>query len=557
MLTEAEFSLVDAFGALPSAVYIAAVAYGNDDTDGITAQGPHTWNGDNNLDIMEFQRVPIASIRDADADGRFDGGQPQMWTVVGGDTNDANYGLRRTFLNELAGDSTDITVILQPNVGGTNVVSAVELFSNINRRDFAVMEEDFSTVTTLSATNYYRAYDMTDIGGGRYAYTLSINKCGAYRINARYKVNGGSYVYYTDNGLRRDCAVVASPTKALALTMYELNPMFAEATDDTFTGRSTFADIYTVNTNRPDRINTNYFDALGLNMIWLQPIHPIGTEGRQTDPATGSDYDPGSPYAVKNYWQVNSVLGDPLSAERAMIEFTGFVAAMDDTGVGVMLDGTFNHSAWDCEIGTVGVDMGITTNAQDLIRNVRPQWYSRRNQYNEHATHYESGANNDIAVAPDRIDFGKWSDAADFNFGTYDALVQEAAGNTNNAWASKWNKRYLLEEDRFEGHDQYTREMWTYFTRYAAYWLEKTGHPAGTPPEQSGKGIDGLRCDFAQGLPSEFWEYCINSTRSIKWDFLFMAESLDGYSEVAGSKRHGVGYRSSRHFDIINENMVF
>ncbi len=554
---EAEFSLVDAFGALPSAVYIAAVAYGNDDTDGITAQGPHTWNGDNNLDIMEFQRVPIASIRDADADGRFDGGQPQMWTVVGGDTNDANYGLRRTFLNELAGDSTDITVILQPNVGGTNVVSAVELFSNINRRDFAVMEEDFSTVTTLSATNYYRAYDMTDIGGGRYAYTLSINKCGAYRINARYKVNGGSYVYYTDNGLRRDCAVVASPTKALALTMYELNPMFAEATDDTFTGRSTFADIYTVNTNRPDRINTNYFDALGLNMIWLQPIHPIGTEGRQTDPATGSDYDPGSPYAVKNYWQVNSVLGDPLSAERAMIEFTGFVAAMDDTGVGVMLDGTFNHSAWDCEIGTVGVDMGITTNAQDLIRNVRPQWYSRRNQYNEHATHYESGANNDIAVAPDRIDFGKWSDAADFNFGTYDALVQEAAGNTNNAWASKWNKRYLLEEDRFEGHDQYTREMWTYFTRYAAYWLEKTGHPAGTPPEQSGKGIDGLRCDFAQGLPSEFWEYCINSTRSIKWDFLFMAESLDGYSEVAGSKRHGVGYRSSRHFDILNENMVF
>ena len=572
---EGEFSLVDAFGYIPEAVYVASVAYATTNGGGIVAQGPHTWNNDSNLDIMEFQRVPIASITDADADGRFDVGQPQMWTVVGGDTNDANYGLRRTFIDELVGDSMDITVILQPNAGGGNSVSDVELFSNINRRDFAAMEEDFDSVTTLSTTNYYRAYDMVDIGGGRYSYTITVRKCGAYRINARYKVNGGDYVYYTDNGLRRDCAVVVSPTKALELTMYELNPMYIEATSDDFYGRSTFQDIYTINTNKPDRVSTNYFSDLGLNMIWLQPIHPIGSEGRQIDPSTGTDYDPGSPYAVRNYWEVNSVLGDPSSTARAMTEFTGFVEAMDDIGVGVMLDGTFNHSAWDCEIGVVGVDMGLTydvvstdtngvstTNvvavkATDLIRDVRPQWYSKQDQYGEHATHYESGANNDIAVAPDRIDFGKWTDAADFNFGTYAALVQEAAGNTNDAWSSAWNRRYLLEEARFEGHDAYTREMWEYFTRYSAYWLEKTGHPAGTPPDESDVGIDGLRCDFAQGLPSVFWEYCINKTRSVKWDFLFMAESLDGYSEVAGSKRHGVGYRSSRHFDILNENLVF
>jgi hypothetical protein len=572
---EAEFSLVDAFGSLPEAVYIAAVAYGDNDTDGIVAQGPHTWNGDNNLDIMEFQRVPIASIEDADGDGAFDGARPQMWTVVGGDTNNANYGLRRMFLNELAGDETEITVIVQPNADGTNVVSDVELFSNINRRDFAVMEENFGSVSTLSQTNYYRAYEMESIGGGRYAYTIGVNKCGAYRINARYRVNGGPYVYYTDNGLRRDCAVVASPKKALELIMYELNPMFVEATSDEFAGRSTFEDVYTVNVDRPDRVNTNYFDSLGLNMMWLQPIHPIGSEGRQTDPDTGFAYEPGSPYAVHNYWQVNAVLGDSNNTDRAMTEFTDFVGAMDSVGVGVMLDGTFNHSAWDCQIGQIGVDMGLTyevlstdtngittTNivaveATDLIRDVRPEWYSRTDQYGEHASYYESGSENNIAVAPDRIDFGKWSDAADFNFGTYDCLVQEAAGNTNNAWASRWNKRYLLEEDRFEGHDAYTRELWEYFSRYSLYWMAQTAHPAGTPPEESSRGIDGLRCDFAQGLPSTFWEYCINKTRSVKWDFLFMAESLDGYSEVAGSKRHGVGYRSSRHFDILNENMVF
>ena len=554
---EGEFNLVDAFGYVPDYVYICSVSHATGDGADLNSQSPHAWNTDNNVDVMELLRVPLASIRDNDLDGYHDVGSPQMWTVVGNSTNDANFGLRRFFIDEMAGDTSEITIIIEPNPGGTNEVTDVELFSNINRRDFAVMEEDFSTVDSENAANYYRAYPMTEVSAGRFSKTLVVRKCGAYRINARYRVNGGDYAYYTDSGLRRDCAVVVSPAKALETTMYEVNPMFIEATNDTFRGRSTFEDMVAVNTDRPDRVNTDYFKDLGANMLWLQPIHPIGVEGRQTDPATGSAYDPGSPYAVRDYWQVNEVLGNPASTANAMMEFQTFVSAMDQAGVGVMLDGTFNHSAWDCQIGVQGVEMGITTNPSELIRAVRPQWYSRKNQYGEQATHYEHAGAHDLAVAPDRFDFGKWDDACDFHFGTYDALVQDAPADTNNWWPSPWARRFLLEEDRFDGHDAYTREVWEYFTAYPAYWLEKTGHPEGTSPTESHKGIDGLRCDFAQGLPSHFWEYCINKTRSIKWDFLFMAESLDGYSEVAGSKRHGVGFRSSRHFDILNENLVF
>ncbi len=555
---EAKFNVVDAFGYVPEAVYIASVAYTNWDGGGVSSQGPYAWDSGNNIDALELLRVPIASITDNNLDGVFDNGKPQMWTAVNGNTNDANYGLRRIFLNELAGDSQDITVILQPNATGT--LSDVELFSNLNRRDFAVLpgDEDPDTVTTASGTTYYRAYPMTSIGGGRYAYTINVNKCGAYRINARYKVNGGSYVYYTDNGLRRDCAVVASPKKALDLTMYELNPMIAEANTADFNGRSTFEDIYTVNTDRQDALSTNGFLDRGVNMVWLQPIHPIGSENRQTDPDTGAPYDPGSPYAVRNYWKVNSVLGDPSSEARAMIEFTNFVSALDAVGVGVMLDGTFNHSAWDCEIGEPGVTMGITTNPSTLIRDVRPQWYSKYNSYGDHATYYFSAANNDLAPAPDRMDFGKWNDAADFYFGRYDALVQSPPANTNWAWSSGWYSRYLLEDDLFEGFEtNATRELWQYFSEYPIYWLEKTGHPADTPKAESWRGIDGLRCDFAQGLPSLFWEYTINKTRSVKWDFIFMAESLDGFRTVGTNSHHGVGFRSARHFDILNENMIF
>ena len=563
---EGELDLADNFGGVPAALYMTVGVYGNNDGDGLVAQVPAVWDAGNNLEVMEILRVPSASILDENGDGYFDGGNPVMQTVVNNDTNDANYGIRRFFLDEVAGDQESVRVLLTPNAGGTNTLTAVELFSNLNRRDYVNMpgDENPDEVTTTSLDTYFKAYTMTNIGSGVYAVTLPVNRCGAYRINARWKVNGGAWHYYTDHGLRRDCAVVVSPKKALNTTLYELNPLTGEATNDTFSGRSTFRNMYLDDTNRPNGISTNKLNSLGVNMVWLQPIHPIGAVGREIDATTGSAYDPGSPYAVKNYWQVNPVLGDPNSATQALAEFTNFVANYDAHGIGVMLDGTFNHSAWDCEIGDMGVEMGlkdslgVAVNPTSLISSVRAGWYSKKDSYGDPASYFVATNNTDIAVAPDRIDFGKWADAAEFFFGTYDCLVQKPAANTNWTWSSSWFNRYLREDDYFEGfRTDTTRELWEYFAAYPSYWIKKTGHPAGTPKSESYKGIDGLRCDFAQGLPSLFWEYTINKTRSLKWDFLFMAESLDGYREVAGSKSHGVGYRSSRHFDILNENILY
>ncbi len=554
---EGELNLLDVFGYIPETVYIATVAYGDADAGANLSQCPAKYgNSDSDLEIGEFQAVHVESIRDENLDGIYEAGKPVLLSVVNGNTNDANYNIRRFFLNEVAGESSSISFILTINgPGGTNVISEVELFSNLNRRDFAVLpgDEDPDSVTTASATTYHRAYAMSGSGNGPYTVTLPVDKCGAYRVNARYKVNGRRF-YYTDHGLRRDLAVVVTPKKALDITMYELNPMTAEATSDQFSGRSTFRDIYQQDTGDGlDILSTNYFKQLGVNMLWLQPIHPIGFDNREQDPTTGADYDPGSPYAVRNYYKVNGVLGDPFVADgsQAMTEFKEFVAAMDDNKIGVMLDGTFNHSAWDCEVGQPALDMfpGLT-NASDLIRSARPAWYSKKGDHGKTASYYQSSADTDIATAPDRTDFGKWSDVADFFFGTYDALVQ--------GQDDSWRDRYLLQEDRFDGFTtNATRELWQYFAEYPLFWLRETGHPEGTPKSQSNKGIDGLRCDFAQGLPSLFWEYTINKTRSVKWDFLFMAESLDGYREVNGSKRNGLSFRSARHFDILNENLVF
>ncbi len=322
--------------------------------------------------------------------------------------------------------------------------------------------------------------------------------------------------------------------------------------------RSTFTDLHGGPGSRPydpvtNRFNLTYAQNLGVNWLWFQPIHPIGEAGRQTDPATGQPYSVGSPYAVRNFFQVNPLMSKAGTREAAMTEFTNFVAAADSAGLNVMLDAAFNHTAWDCELDASGVYYfaapGNPANWQpgDQIRGREARFYSLTDRYDMRA----SGTGN-IAVAPDRYDFGKWLDVADVYFGRYAALTPSSSETGAHLNEADWFDYSIGREDFYgdqNGHfDGITRNVWRYFSDYVLYWLDKTGCPYGTPATQTHKGIDGLRADFGQGLPPQCWEYIINKARSRKWDFVFMSESLDGGN---------VTYRSNRHFDVLNENIVF
>ena len=147
----------------------------------------------------------------------------------------------------------------------------------------------------------------------------------------------------------------------------------------------------------------------------------------------------------------------------------------------------------------------------------------------------------------------------DIFFGRYAALVnQNPWDNDNRTSEADWfNYDSSAEDGRFDG---ITQGVWRYFAHYAPYWLGKGRAPGtnrnSTPADGDAaaryawdaRGIDGLRCDFGQGLPPQAWEYIINVARSYKWSFVFMSESLDGGA---------ITYRSNRHFDILNENIVF
>jgi len=71
---------------------------------------------------------------------------------------------------------------------------------------------------------------------------------------------------------------------------------------------------------------------LGLDILWLMPIHPIGEKLRKGTL--------GSPYAVRDYYGVNPEFGTPDDLKR-------LVAEAHRHGLRVILDVVLNHSAWD------------------------------------------------------------------------------------------------------------------------------------------------------------------------------------------------------------------
>ncbi|MGB6229850.1 MAG: alpha-amylase family glycosyl hydrolase [Litorimonas sp.] len=106
---------------------------------------------------------------------------------------------------------------------------------------------------------------------------------------------------------------------------------------------------------------------LGVDILWLMPIHPIG-EARRKGPM-------GSPYAVRDYFGVNPEFGTE-------DDFRRLVEDAQAMGFKVILDWVANHSAWDNPM---------------IFEN--PHWYT-------------NGEDGEI-IHPEGTD---WEDVADFNY---------------------------------------------------------------------------------------------------------------------------------------------
>ncbi|HET7399003.1 MAG TPA: alpha-amylase family glycosyl hydrolase [Intrasporangium sp.] len=84
---------------------------------------------------------------------------------------------------------------------------------------------------------------------------------------------------------------------------------------------------------------------LGVDILWLMPVNPIGEQNRKGVL--------GSQYAVKDYFAVNPEFGD-------LEDLRHFVAAAHEHGLHVILDWVANHTAWD-----------------NVLVTEHPEWYAR------------------------------------------------------------------------------------------------------------------------------------------------------------------------------------
>ena len=98
---------------------------------------------------------------------------------------------------------------------------------------------------------------------------------------------------------------------------------------------------------------------MGIDILWLMPIHPIGEENRK-----GSL---GSYYSVKDYLAVNPEFG-------TMEDFKGLVKEIHDQGMYVILDWVANHCAWDNSLVSAYPEWFTLDSTGSMISPV-PDWH--------------------------------------------------------------------------------------------------------------------------------------------------------------------------------------
>ena len=233
-----------------------------------------------------------------------------------------------------------------------------------------------------------------------------------------------------------------------------------------------------------DRESLRYFKSLGADFLWYtgiirhattkacggcRPSHPQIVKG-----------DAGSPYAIKDYYDVNPYLAD--DPDRRMEEFLELVDRTHKAGMKVLIDFVPNHVARDYH----------STAAPEGIRDL--------------------GADDDTSVhwAPEN-DFYYYPGETlrlpePYNGPAYYEYPAKASGNCFSPApaVTDW-----YETIRLNYCDFHTR-TWDKMYAIARYWALK--------------GVDGFRCDMVEMVPPQFMKWLIARIKAEFPEMVFIAE---------------------------------
>lgn len=118
-----------------------------------------------------------------------------------------------------------------------------------------------------------------------------------------------------------------------------------------FSPEGTFAGLE----NRLDELKD-----LGVTVLWLMPIHPVGEENKKGTL--------GSPYSIRDYFDVNPEFG-------SMEDFQSLLDAAHDRGFKLIIDLVANHTAWDNPLIEEHPDWYVHDDEGNIIHPAGTDWW--------------------------------------------------------------------------------------------------------------------------------------------------------------------------------------
>ncbi|MFY0600863.1 MAG: alpha-amylase family protein [Cyclobacteriaceae bacterium] len=247
---------------------------------------------------------------------------------------------------------------------------------------------------------------------------------------------------------------------------------------------------------------------MGITHVWYTGVieHALLTDyteyGIELDDADIVKGRAGSPYAIKDYYDVNPDLAN--NVPNRMAEFEDLIERTHEAGLKVLIDFVPNHVArkYQSDAKPDGVvDLGssddttkafATTNNFYYIPNqsfVVPQGYESLGEFEFpnkdgfHREHPAKATGNDVFSAKPSIN--DWFETVKLNYGV-DYLNNRST------------------------HFDPIPDTWIKMKDILLFW--------------AGKNVDGFRCDMAEMVPVEFWEWATAEVKREFEDITFTAE---------------------------------
>lgn len=243
----------------------------------------------------------------------------------------------------------------------------------------------------------------------------------------------------------------------------------------------------------------NKIKELGITHIWYTGVIEHATTTDYTAYQIRKDHaavvkgHAGSPYAIKDYYDIDPDLADNVT--KRMNEFEDLVKRTHDSGLKVLIDFVPNHVA------------------RQYYSDARMSYVEDLGQHDNTSKAFDP--NNNFYYIPGnplQLHFGAQEE--DFEYSEFPA---KATGNDHfdpcpgkNDWYETVKLNYGI--DYVNGHTRHfdpIPDTWTKMLDILLFW--------------AGKGVDGFRCDMAEMVPVEFWNWVIPKVKQMH-DVCFIAE---------------------------------